>query len=143
MDAPTPSPADVRAALGIDRRQRWEPGPSGNVPSNSWQCFDDDTLLAWIQALPDHHRHDEQLLEIVRSNRHFYVRQSAALHIGNPERLKPFSEDRHVGQILARRLSRAEDAAYLLALVKETRHLEVKRAAQAQLAELKQRLALS
>jgi hypothetical protein len=140
MDRPTVSPADVRAALGMDRRRSWESGPAGRVPTNTWECFDDDTLLAWLQGLPAVHGHDEQLLEIVRSDRHFYVRQNAALRITDPDRLKPFGSDRHVGQILARRLSRVEDVSYLSTLVDETRHLEVKRAAQAQLVDLRQRL---
>ena len=142
MEASTVSPADVRSHLATDRRRPLESGPTGNVPASSWQCFDDDTLLAWLQSLPADHGRDDQLLEIVRSGRHFYVRQSAAMHIQDPERLKPFATDRHVGQILVRRLSRAEDVDYLSALVRDTRHLEVRRAAQAQLADLQRRLTL-
>lgn len=141
MDGSTVTPADVRAVLETDRRRPWESGPSGKVPCGTWQCFDDDTLLAWLHALPAGHGRDEQLLEIVSSERHFYVRQSAALRIQDPERLKPFAADRHVGQILARRLSRVEDATYLATLVSESRHLEVRRAAQSQLADLAGRLA--
>jgi hypothetical protein len=81
------------------------------------------------------------LLEVVRSDRHFYVRQTAALRVGDPERLKTFATDRHVGQILVRHLSRAEDVEYLEALVRNSRHGDVRRSAEAQLAALKERLA--
>jgi hypothetical protein len=140
MDGSTVTPADVRAVLETDRRRPWESGPGGKVPCGTWQCFDDDTLLAWLHALPADHGRDEQLLEVVRSERHFYVRQTAALRVQDPDRLKPFAADRHVGQILARRLSRVEDVAYLSALVGESRHLEVRRAAQSQLTDLTSRL---
>lgn len=135
------SPADVRAALGIERRSLWSAGTQGRVPSHSWECYDDDTLLAWLQALPEHHGHDDQLLDIVRSDRHFYVRQNAARRMREPERLAAFAADRHVGQILSRQLRRAEDLAYLSALAGSSRNPEVRHAAQAQLEDLERRLA--
>jgi hypothetical protein len=123
-----------------ERRQQWKAGPNATLPGTSWQCFDDDTLLAWLQSLPADHGMDGRLLEILSSDRHFYLRQAAAMSIRDPERLKEFAGDRHVGQILARRLSRAEDITYLSGLVQASRHLEVRRAAQAQLSSLLARL---
>jgi hypothetical protein len=52
------------------------------------------------------------------------------------EQLKGHSADRHIGQILVRAMTRREDAAYLETLVRESRHIEVKKAAEAQLALL-------
>ncbi len=126
-----------------ERRQAWRPGPNATLPGTSWQSFDDDTLLAWLQSLPADHGMDGRLLEILSSDRHFYLRQAAAMSIRDPERLKEFAGDRHIGQILARRLSRAEDITYLSTLVQASRHLEVRRAAQAQLSSLLARLGRS
>ncbi len=94
----------------------------------------DDDLLQWLEENPNHR--DDELLEIVSSQRHFYVRQMAALQLNDPEALKRFADDRHVGQILARRLARDEDIAYLEDLVQRSRHIEVRSAAQAQLRAL-------
>jgi len=44
-----------------------------------------------------------------------------------------------VGQILARRLSRIEDIAYLESLVQRSHHLDVRKAARAQLAMLRRK----
>ncbi len=126
-----------------ERREPWQRGPNATVPGISWQSSDDDTLLAWLQALPADHGMDAQLLEILSSDRHFYLRQTAAMSMGDPERLKEFAGDRHIGQILARRLSRAEDIGYLSGLVQASQHLEVRRAAQAQLTSLLTRLGIS
>ena len=41
--------------------------------------------------------------------------------------------DRHIGQILVRGLNRTDDVAYLERLLVESRHVEVKKAAEAQL----------
>ncbi len=138
-----PGPTSDRAAASAERRQPWRSGPSVGGPAVSWRRFDDDTLLGWLQSLPPDHDEDGQLLEIVSSDRHFYLRQTAAMSIRDPERLKEFSGDRHVGQILARRLSRAEDIHYLSSLVRTSRHLEVRRAAQAQLTSLLSRFGSS
>jgi hypothetical protein len=77
-------------------------------------------------------------MEVVRSPRHFFVRQEAAKRIHDRERLKDHSGDRHIGQILVRAMTRREDAAYLESLVRESRHVEVKKAAEAQLVLLAQ-----
>jgi hypothetical protein len=72
-------------------------------------------------------------MEVVRSVRHFFVRQEAAKKIRDAELLKAHAGDRHIGQILARVMTRTADAAYLEKLMAETQHLEVRKAAEAQL----------
>jgi hypothetical protein len=104
-----------------------EPGDSG------WLLLSDDELAYRIESLPASHSEDEQLLAVVRSNRHFFIRQEAAKRIRDAERLKAFASDRHIGQILARQMRREDDIAYLEQLLRESRHLEVRNAAQAQL----------
>jgi hypothetical protein len=140
MSEPRPGATVEAEGSRSERRQPWKPGPNTTLPGTSWRSFDDDMLLAWLQSLPPDHDMDRQLLEILGSDRHFYLRQMAAMSIRDPERLKEFAADRHIGQILARRLSRAEDIGYLSALVQASRHLEVRRAAQAQLTSLLTRL---
>lgn len=76
---------------------------------------------------------DPFLLEVVASQRHFFIRQQAAKKVSEPERLKSHSDDRHIGQILVRVMTRREDVAYLEKLASQTRHLEVRNAAVAQL----------
>ncbi len=93
----------------------------------------DDELLYRIEALPADHDLDHGLLEVVRSERHFFVRQEAAKRIRDPHLLKDHSGDRHIGQILVRGMTRTEDVAYLEKLIAESRHLEVRKAAEAQL----------
>jgi len=119
------------------RRAPWiegaEPGAEG------WLSLSDDDLLHRIHGLPPGHDSDEQLLAVVRSHRHFFIRQEAAKRVGNAERLKAFAADRHVGQVLVRGLTRAEDVDYLERLVAESRHLEVRKAAEAQLAVIRPR----
>jgi hypothetical protein len=51
-----------------------------------------------------------------------------------------FEGDRHIGQILVRRMRRDTDVEYLERLVRETRHLEVRNAAVAQLKALRETL---
>ena len=77
---------------------------------------------------------------MVRSHRHFFIRQEAAKRIRDAERLKAFAGDRHIGQILARQMRREEDIDYLEQLLRESRHLEVRNAAQVQLRLLKKTL---
>ena len=115
-------------------------GPDRPTPSaaESWLVLSDDELLYRIEALPEGHACDDVLLEVVRSGRHFFVRQEAAKRIRERERLKQHSQDRHIGQILVRGMTRDEDAAYLEWLIRETRHLEVRKAAEAQLVLLHQ-----
>jgi hypothetical protein len=93
-----------------------------------------------IESLPADHEHDDELLAVVRSCRHFFVRQEAAKRIRDAERLKAFAGDRHIGQILARQMRRGSDVDYLERLLRESRHLEVRNAAEAQLRLLKEAL---
>lgn len=111
------------------RRRAWTKEPS----DGGWLALSDDELLFRIEALEADHGMDQTLMEVVRSDRHFFIRQEAAKRITDPHLLKEQSGDRHIGQILARRMTRGEDVAYLVKLVAETRHLEVRKAADAQL----------
>lgn len=117
------------------RRQPWTAAPSPAARS-PWLALDDDDLLFRIQRLTADHAEDEALMEVVNSTRHFFVRQEAAKRIREGDRLKGHSGDRHIGQILVRAMTRREDAAYLESLVRDSRHIEVKKAAEAQLALL-------
>ena len=77
---------------------------------------------------------------MVESDRHFFIRQEAAKRIRDRNRLFDFEDDRHVGQILVRYLTRREDVTYLERLSRSSRHVEVRSAAQVQLARLWRRL---
>ena len=121
------------------RRKAWSGGPA--LDGSGWLSLTDDELLFQIEALPARHKRDDALLEVLRSDRHFFIRQEAAKKVSDPERLKALSGDRHIGQILVRWMTRAEDAAYLERLMAETRHLEVRKAAEAQLRMLQKLLA--
>ncbi len=120
------------------RRAPWTARPEGSPATDGWLALSDDELLFRIQGLAPDHGEDDRLMEVVRSARHFFVRQEAAKRIRDGERLKDHSGDRHIGQILVRAMTRREDAAYLEGLVRESRHIEVKKAAEAQLALLAQ-----
>jgi hypothetical protein len=103
-------------------------GPGG------WLTLKDDDLLYQIESLGDRpHDKDQALLEVLQSDRHFFIRQEAAKKIRDPEMLKAFAADRHIGQILVRQMTRAADVAYLERLRDESRYLEVRKAADAQL----------
>jgi hypothetical protein len=122
------------------------PDPPRRSPANlplpgedSWLALSDDDLLFEIESLPVGHDVDERLLAVVRSGRHFFLRQEAAKRIGDPERLKAFASDRHIGQILARQMRREADLHYLEQLIRESRHLEVRNAARAQLEIIRER----
>ncbi len=116
------------------RRRPWSPGPDREaMDGRGWLTLSDDELLFRIEALPAGHAEDATLVEVVRSTRHFFVRQEAAKKIRDRELLKEHSNDRHIGQILVRAMTRREDVAYLESLVRESRHVEVKKAAEAQL----------
>jgi hypothetical protein len=128
----TPPPDD-----GPSRRAPWTASPEPSAGHGAgWLSLDDDDLLFRIERLPPDHGEDDALMEVVRSARHFFVRQEAAKRIRGGERLKAHSGDRHIGQILVRAMTRREDAAYLESLVRDSRHIEVKKAAEAQLASL-------
>lgn len=110
------------------------PTVSGPLPGESgWLTLSDDDLVFRIESLPSDHGEDEQLLAVVRSQRHFFVRQAAAKRVREAERLKAFADDRHIGQILARQMRRDSDVEYLEELLRQSRHLEVRNAATAQL----------
>lgn len=100
---------------------------------DGWLNKSDDDLLFEIERLPPGHDEDVHLLEVVQSPRHFFIRQEAAKKVRNHDRLKEHSSDRHIGQILVRGLNRTDDVAYLERLLAESRHVEVKKAAEAQL----------
>jgi hypothetical protein len=120
------------------RRTPWRAGPTAD--EGAWLALDDDELLFRIEGLPRGHDQDQRLLQVVRSDRHFFIRQEAAKKLSDPECLKAHAEDRHIGQILVRGLNRREDLDYLQNLVRESRHLEVRKAAEAQLRFLADRL---
>jgi hypothetical protein len=123
-----------------DLRQATAAGPLPGAAG--WLALSDDDLVYRIESLGADHRHDDDLVAVVRSNRHFFIRQEAAKRIRDTERLKAFAGDRHIGQILARQMRRDTDVDYLEQLVRESRHLEVRNAAQAQLRLLKKALGL-
>jgi len=121
-----------------DRRDLRQAAVVGPLPGDKgWLALPDDELVFRIESLGLQHAHDEDLLAVVWSHRHFFIRQEAAKRILDPERLKVFSGDRHIGQILARQMRREEDIDYLEQLLRESRHLEVRNAAQMQLRLLK------
>ncbi len=124
----------------VGRRRPWVRGPDGTAPPDSWLLLDDDALVARIETLPEGHDRDADLMEVIRSDRHFFVRQEAAKRLVDHERLKEYSDDRHIGQILARRLSRREEVVYLERLIAESRHIDVRNAARVQLDLLYERL---
>jgi hypothetical protein len=103
------------------------------IDDGEWLSFDDDELLFRVEALGPDHDEDDRLIMVVRSRRHFFIRQEAAKKIRDQNRLREHANDRHIGQILVRALTRAEDVSYLKRLLSESRHLEVRNAAEAQL----------
>ena len=119
--------------LPTPTRRGWIEGPLVEAPPGDWLAQDDDELLFRIEALPHHHEQDDMLMRIVESERHFFIRQEAAKKIRDPDRLKKHSSDRHIGQILARVMARDEDEDYLRRLMRDSQHLEVRKAAEAQL----------
>ena len=115
-------------------RRPWKEGPEGSGGGAAgWLALSDDDLLFRIEALGPEHDADAVLMDVVRSERHFFIRQEAAKRIRNSDLLKGHAGDRHIGQILVRVMNRAEDIAYLERLVVESRHIEVRKAAEAQL----------
>jgi DNA-binding NarL/FixJ family response regulator len=121
------------------RRRPWIEGPETGASPDSWLALDDDEILHRIAKLQPSADADQQLLQIVRSTRHFFVRQEAAKHIRNRDLLFPYEDDRHIGQILVRHLNRKDDLAYLRQLAAHSRYSEVRKAAQVQLGRLAQR----
>ncbi len=123
-------------------RTPWVEGPGGGEGAGGWLALNDDELLFRIEALGPDHQSDLVLLDVVRSQRHFFIRQEAAKKIRDTTLLRDQSGDRHIGQILVRSLNRREDADYLWRLMSDSRHLEVRKAAEAQLRDLRRRLNL-
>ena len=118
------------------------PTVDGPVPGDEgWLALPDDELVFRIELLEADHAHDEDLLAVVRSRRHFFIRQEAAKRIRDADRLKAFAGDRHIGQILVRQMRRDSDVEYLEQLLRDSRHLEVRNAAQVQLRLLREALA--
>jgi len=119
-----------------EQRQPWVEGPSAGEGGDGWLALSDDELLFRIEALAPGHAMDGALLDVVRSQRHFFIRQEAAKKIADHDLLRGHSGDRHIGQILVRGLDRREDVTYLERLMSESRHLEVRKAAEAQLRKI-------
>jgi DNA-binding NarL/FixJ family response regulator len=122
-------------------RRPWHEGPEEGRSAESWLRLNDDELLQRIETIDSQHDADERLLEVVASDRHFFIRQEAAKRIRRKKLLFPYEDDRHIGQILVRHLNRREDLTYLERLVTRSAHGEVRRAAHVQLARLRKRLA--
>ena len=112
-------------------RRPWRGGPDGDAAG--WLALSDDEVLFRISELPAAHDDDQLLMVLVQSDRHFFVRQEAAKKIRDKTLLKEHLHDRHIGQILVRGMTRREDLAYLEKLLEESRHVEVRKAAEAQL----------
>jgi hypothetical protein len=121
------------------QRRPWTEDADEEVPPESWLTLDDDDLLHRIETFAGENE-DDRLLEVVASHRHFFIRQEAAKRVRDSARLFAFEDDRHVGQILVRHLTRREDVTYLERLCNRSRHVEVRVAAQVQLARLWRRL---
>jgi hypothetical protein len=114
-------------------RRSWQEGPESGARAEGWLGLNEDELLHKIETVGSQHDVDDRLLEVVASDRHFFIRQEAAKKVTEPSRLRELWDDRHVGQILVRGLNRADDVEYLKKLVTQSRHLDVRNAAQAQL----------
>lgn len=121
-------------------RAPWREGPDADAPASSWLSLDDDEVLRRIETLDPAADADEQLLEVVHSSRHFFIRQEAAKRVRDRRSLFAFEGDRHVGQILVRHLTRREDLTYLEKLAIRSHYVEVRKAAQVQLAQVWARL---
>ena len=140
-DAAKGDPAAESAADGQQElRADWVEGPIEDAPEESWLALDDDELLLRIETLGADDDQDQQLLEVVASQRHFFVRQEAAKRVIDRKQLFAFEDDRHIGQILVRHLNRREDLTYLERLSMRSKHAEVRSAAQVQLARVWKKL---
>jgi hypothetical protein len=116
------------------RRLPWREGDGSG--GDGWLALSDDELLYRIEASKPGADADRHLIAVVRSDRHFFVRQEAAKKIHDVHLLKDHAADRHIGQILARAMNRGEDVEYLRKLAEQSRHLEVRKAAEVQLRRL-------
>ena len=122
------------------QRRPWTEGPDEDASPEGWLGLGDDELLHRIQTLDADEDQDDRLIEVVTSDRHFFIRQEAAKRVKDRRRLYAFEDDRHVGQILVRHLLRREDLTYLERISMLSRHVEVRQAAQVQLARVWRRL---
>jgi hypothetical protein len=118
------------------RREEWREGPVPSREGENWLGLCDDELLYRIESADADGVADRALLEVVNSDRHFFVRQEAAKKVRDVSLLKDHSGDRHIGQILVRGMTRQEDIAYLRRILAESRYLEVRKAAEVQLRQL-------
>jgi hypothetical protein len=132
--------ANAGSAEADQLRLAWDEGPDETAPEESWLSLDDDDLLLRIESVGAEEDEDDSLLDVVESHRHFFVRQEAAKRVRQRSRLFAFEDDRHVGQILVRHLTRREDITYLERLSMRCRHVEVRKAAQVQLARVWRRV---
>ena len=133
-----PDPNDTTDPRNL--RRPWTEGPDEDAPEESWLSDGDDVLLHRIETVGPEDEVDERLIDVVQSDRHFFIRQEAAKKVRDRSLLFPFEDDRHIGQILVRYLTRREDVTYLERLVARSQHAEVRAAAQVQLAQLWGRL---
>lgn len=123
----------------VGRRAGWSlGGNSQGDAGHEWLSLSDDDLLQRIEALATSHHEDLALLTVVRSHRHFFIRQEAAKRVSDHALLQAHPDDRHIGQILVRRMTRKEDIAYLEHLLTTSRYLEVRKAAEAQLLRVRE-----
>ena len=122
-----------------DGGQSRRPWAETRFPDDGLLALSDDEILFRLSSLPAEHEMDAALLEVIQSDRHFFVRQEAAKKLRDQSALKAHSGDRHIGQILVRSMNRREDIAYLEKLMAESRHVEVKKAAEAQLRHLQRK----
>ena len=122
------------------QRRPWTEGPDEEARPESWLVLEDDELLHRIETFDSRENEDDRLLEVVASDRHFFIRQEAAKRVRDRSRLFAFEDDRHIGQILVRHLTRRDDVTYLERLSDRSHHVEVRSAAQVQLARLWRRL---
>ncbi len=113
-------------------------GYEARTVAAEWLALGDDELIHRIESLGAGHGMDPVLMDVVGSQRHFFVRQVAAKKIEDSKLLHEHWDDRTIGQILVRGLSRAEDVAYLERLSRESRYSDVRSAASAQLKSLGQ-----
>ena len=98
-----------------------------------WLALSDEELIHRIEGLGKGHGIDPLLMDVVGSQRHFFVRQVAARKIEDSKLLHEHWDDRTIGQILVRGLSRADDVAYLERLSRESRYGDVRSVASAEL----------
>lgn len=110
--------------------------------ATEWLQMDDDELIHRIETLASDHALDEVLLDIVGSERHFFVRQSAAKKIRDTKLLHEHWDDRNIGQILVRGVSRMDDLAYLESLLQRSRYSDVRQVTEAQIRAIRQKLGI-